>query len=664
MHDPAFDEQPATPAPERALNVLFVGAYDSTNYAYVELVHELERRGHTCTVVVENERDSVNNKMFINDEIPMVPVRNYPVSDLDAVDFVFTGPFVQRGSKALYGAIRDKQKFLISFATLFSSVTMRNPPDLVLASSERKFREFEDNGLRYNMVAVGNPQYDPLIRLRESREPVPLDQIRKVLIVDQGAYPLGEAGKDQLGETLMAIARNNPEMTFHIKPRYLPSEEGVHLHSISDHLYAHLPDKPDNLILIHEPTILEELILEFDAMITTWSTAHLDAAALGLPLLLIDGLDSVDVFDVRKQRVAAAYEHLAETGCLHDRRDLMEGPAPFSYVAEAYVQAEFHDSDTPAAPRVADLLERIEEVVLRQGHLFATGFELTFEQFMSDVESLDTLPAGSTQVRLNRRLFRGLNSVAQSAVYDNRCLGYVLDMSQVLPVWDLRMNPEDTDDDVNTHVRELRALIREMKTDYFENHPEGVASDPLVQDYYFDYLFKGRRYDELMGYAGPVVVPASLEYNIGRMYLKKRRPFSAAKHFVESFSISLQEPCRILRKDRNIKVTLSNADTIWLPNAILFFLNLYGKDQALSVVDVEGRPDFEVLVYYKMRALIRLGQIDDARALCEEYAAVQRDVPAAPRRGGWKRRSLRWFIGLYRGRLARAAKRLGVADAQ
>jgi len=362
------------PADARRLNVLFVGGYDSSNYAYVELVRELVARGHRCTLVVDNVRDLVNNKMFINAGIPMVPLASYRLSRLETVDFVVAGPFLRPQVRDLFDAVRERGKFLVSFANLFSSVTMWIAPDLLLASSDNKFAEFAASGLSYNMVAVGNPQYDPLIRARGARPRIAPDEVRKVLFIDQGAYPLGEAGKMELAGTLVALANDNPGMTFHVKPRYLPDESGDHLHAVSEHLYDYLRETPDNLVLLRESTILEELILDFDAMITMWSTAHLDAAALGMPLLLIEGLDSVDVFDVRAQRIAAAFEHLRATGCVVGWKDLRTGPCGFRYVSDDYTRDELHDASAPCAPRIVDLLERIEEALLRRGRTFAGTF--------------------------------------------------------------------------------------------------------------------------------------------------------------------------------------------------------------------------------------------------------------------------------------------------
>jgi hypothetical protein len=650
--------RPTTASGAPRLNVLFVGGYDSTNYAYVELVRELIARGHECTVVVDNERDVVNNKMFMAAGIPMVPLARYSFDELDSVDFVVTGPFLRKQVKKLFAEIYAHRKFVVSFASLFSSVTMWTAPDLLIASGESKFEEFARSGLRYNMIAVGNPQYDPLVRARHSRSRVELDQIRRVLVVDQGAYPLGEVGKDQLAQTLVNLARNNPEMTFDIKARYLPDEDGDHLHSVSDHLYSHLKDVPDNLALIRKPTILEELVLDYDAMITMWSTAHLDAAVLGLPLLLIEGLDSVDVFDVRKQRIADAYEHLRDTGCVVHWKDLQTGPCPFGYVSERYARDELYDIDTPCAPRVVDIFERISSVVLENGETFAERFQLSYPEFMSRIETMATLPIAAEESWLNHVLFREMNSVLQALAFDHRCMGYALDASEMLKYADLVVGSGATEDDERRLVSEARDLGLRLKQRYFASHPDEVARDVFIQDFYFDWLLQTERYDELLAYDGPVVAPVSLEFNRGMAFSKRGHRLKAARHLIESFDLSLRKPIRVLKKDKNIRTLLSRTDQSLRTHGILFMMNHYRKYEALSLVDVPAVRGLDALVYYKMKALVALKRQDDAKALYREYAAAVARKPEMRHRPGLGQALLRRVVAVY-GALARGyAKRI------
>jgi hypothetical protein len=652
-----MDRDPTVAAgTDGGLHVLFVGGFDSTNYAYVELVRELARRGHRSTVVVEDERDTVNNKMFASAGIPVVRLSRFPLSQLAGVDMAVSGPFVRERTKALFDAIHSRGIFLISLANLFSSVTMWTAPDLVLTASEVKFAEFEKAGLAYSMVAVGNPQYDPLVRARAARPRVKLDDIRSVLVVDQGAYPLGAVGKTQLADTLVALAVNNPRITFHVKPRYVPGEGGEHLHSVSDHLYAYLGDTPDNLVLMREPSILEEVLLKHDAMITTWSTAHLDAVALGMPLLLIGGLDSVDVFDVRRQRVDAAYAHLASTGCVVDWRKLQLGTCPFGWASAEYVAAEFYDIETPCSPRVVDLMETIERGFLRQRRFPARGYRRTCADFMDRVGTLDVWDRGTLEERQNREYDRKLNVIAQQLAFDDRMLGGVFDLSGMRAMWD-RFVVGDEGPGVENALRDARELARAVKADYFAEHPDLVGSDPFVQDAYFDWLLDTGRRDALESFAGRVVAPQSLAFDRGVAALRRGRIGRAARLLTESFAVSLRQPVPMLKKDKNIRTLLSRADHSLTAIAALVLLHRGGRYEAIASVDVPPRSGMGALLYYRMRSLVELGRPADAAVGVAEYAAATRGQAPVPGRGieGLVMALVR---AVYAGRVRRLAARL------
>ena len=96
-------------------------------------------------------------------------------------------------------------------------------------------------------------------------------------------------------------------------------------------------------------------------MICTWSTAYLDAVVYHIPLLLIEGFDSVDVFDVRTQRINDAYDVLKKTGVLYHFSEVRDKKLDFKYVDDEYIENDIYKYDEPAAPRVVDFMRK-------QGH--------------------------------------------------------------------------------------------------------------------------------------------------------------------------------------------------------------------------------------------------------------------------------------------------------
>ena len=92
---------------------------------------------------------------------------------------------------------------------------------------------------------------------------------------------------------------------------------------------------------------------------------------------------------------------------------------------------------------------------------------------------------------------------------------------------------------------------------------------------------------------------------------------------------------------------------------ILFLMNRYHKYEALSRVDVPEKHGVEALVYYKMKALVALGQQADARALYDEYKTAVAHRPPLLSRGGLGQRLLRLVIGCYGVLMNRYAAGLG-----
>jgi hypothetical protein len=342
-----------------------------------------------------------------------------------------------------------------------------------------------------------------------------------------------------------------------------------------------------------------------------------------------------------------------------DFRELQTGPCPFAYVSERYIRDEFSDITVPCAPKVVDVLEQIDTAVLQAGRAFAGTFRLPHAEFMSSIGTLETRPAGTTEDLLDRRLYRGLNTVAQNLVFDHRCMGYALDMDRFLPLWKGRVGAGASARDADAMVRDARDTGLRLKQEYFESHPGDVAADEFIQDAYFDWLLATRCYGELTAYAGPLIAPQSLEFDRGMASLRRKRPFAAARHFVDAFAISLARPGRVIKKDKDVKVLLSRTDTSLLAHVILFFLDRYGKREALSAVDVPARPNLDALVYYRMKALVRLGRAAEARALHAEYVTATRGKAPMTQSSTLENRVLLLVIAWYRGALRRLANRLG-----
>lgn len=602
-----------------SLNILFLSAFDSTNYVFVNLIKVLTARGHHCTVVVKDKDDAINNKMYIQENIPFIEIDEYNLKLVSFVDFVFSAPLKYDCYNNLFKKLNAADKFVITFASLFSSIVMGVNPDLALSIGTSKFDEFRENGLKYNLVAIGNPQYDRLIKLREQVPKKDLENIKKVLIIEQGAYPYGRKGKTQLADVLCQMARNNAQMTFTVKPRYIPSEKGKQLHVLSEHLYDYIDNKPDNLILLDEPVVLEDIMQDFDAAITTWSTAYLDAAILGLPIILIEGLDSIDVYNVRKQRIQAAYDRLRHSGCVVQFEELYKNPLPFKFVDEKYLSEEIYDPHTTCVPKILEVLEYLYKELIVTEKRWKNIYEFEFSEFKQRSHEVPLIDVRSNEFQNRKRLFNETNKLLQKFIFENRCMGQVMDIEPIYDVWSYNVTEQSTKPEIAEVVNTLKNETDEIRDKFFMNHLDMVYQDRILQDYYFQWLFMNKKYREILQYNDTLICPESLYFYRAVVFYNKHKYKAGTQYMAKFLEISGQKECKDLRKDMSLSAYL------WKGRIgkylILYYLDKYKAFEAIGAIDSQNAIyQQDIMLYYRVKSLINRGMVKEALDMCHDYS--------------------------------------------
>lgn len=601
------------------LNVLFLSAFDSTNYVFVNLIKVLTARGHHCTVVVKDKDDAINNKMYIQENIPFIEIDEFNMKLVSFVDFVFSAPLRYDCYNNLYKKLNAADKFIITFASLFSSIVMGVNPDLALAIGSSKFDEFEENGLKYNLVAIGNPQYDKLIRLRQQLPERDINNIKNVLIIEQGAYPYGHVGKTQLADVLCHIARSNPDKTFTVKPRYLPSEKGKQLHVLSEHLYDYIDNRPENLILLDEPVVLEDIMQDFDAAITTWSTAYLDAAILGLPIILIEGLDSTDVYNVRRQRIQAAYDRLKHSGCVVHFKELYENPLPLRFVDEKYLSEEIYDPHNPCVPKILEILEYLYRELIVTEKRWKNIYQFEFSEFKEKSREVPLIDVKSSEFQNRKRLFNETNKLLQKFIFENRCMGQVMDISPIYKIWDYNVAEETDRSEINDALKALKEETNAVRDRFFTDHFDMACEDRILQDYYFQWLFMNKRYREILNYNGVLICPESLYFYRAVVLYMQHHYKSGTQYMAKFLEISGQKETKDLRKDMALSAYL------WKGRLgkylILYYLDKYQAYEAIGAIDSQNAIyQQDIMLYYRVKSLIRRGMEKEALDMCREYS--------------------------------------------
>ena len=491
------------------MKMLFVSGYDSMNYTLAECAKEASGRGHEVLIIVKDTGDRANYGMFERRGIPVTALGDLDFGLLAGVDIVITSPVKPYYYKELFDEIHKRGLFVCSFAALYSSVVMREYPDLVFCLGDAKEEEFDRYALKYSCVSIGNPQYDLLVSHCRERNDDPKN-IKRVLIADQGGYPYGKEGKKELAKTLKDIARNDPERIYEIKQRYNGKKAASVTHAISESLAEYMTDLPENLRFLETDKELEELLPDYDAMITTWSTAFIDAAVMNIPLVLISGLPSEDRFDVRRQRVDEAYEDLKGTGCVRDHRDLQRGRISFSYVDEGYKKHLLYNASSKSAPRVLDVMERLYEKIIGRGLRINETVRMSYEDFMSDPDAVRTVCADDPGYIRKKDFLIRFNDKMQEWVYINRCMGNVLDLSALKKFYEPGKEASDL------KLKQAEEEFQRARDVFFasKNGKAQAALDRLLQDFYFDWLYDRGMYSELKEPDFAVLAPESRFYDL------------------------------------------------------------------------------------------------------------------------------------------------------
>jgi len=599
------------------MTVLMIAAFDSMNYTLAACANELRKAGYEVVVASSKPKSLTNNRMFGEKGINVVSIRSVNAASLLFIDIAIGSPIVQASHRRVYASIARYNVLLMGFANLFSSVAMRFNPDILFTIGEEKAREFNRYNLRYNCVAIGDPQYDELCEARRDRS---VGGVRSVLFLDQGGYPYGAEGKRQLAQTLVRVARDNPGIRFDVKPRYLPDEKGT-LHTVADHLYDFIEEPPENLVLMEERCNLGDIVTNYDALMTMWSTAYLDALVLGMPMLLIEGFDSIDVFDVRAQRVAEAYDRLRETGCVRHYSELVGDISGMFRVAdEAYAKDEVYRCGEPAARRVVRFMELAYETLVVPGLRIADDFALTEEEYYWRFGSFNLVDADSDSWLTRRRYRNRVNRRLQEYVYLNRCMGAVLDLAPFEQLYDVEVPAlpnEAAREFCNVVSDEMSAEFIAVRGRYFDSveGKEAIEHDRILQDFYFDYLYMAERYDELYEpRVETLLSPEGLEYNLARVELNRLRFRRAYDHLFEFLRLAQSREVNQLLRCKRMKTTLRRFRGKRLP----IFLSYLFREENTDLIPYLYRDiaRSSVLTLHEAQRLNAEGSYEECVVLC------------------------------------------------
>lgn len=607
----------------KSFSVLFFAAFDSMNYWIPPLIDEMSRRGHRHKIIMRDESDLLNNKMFNSNRYDLASAATVQPEIVDGFDFVVLPPIYVGEFTEIIRRIVDKRIFTISSSYLFSSVVMRCYPDLVFTLGEAKFNEFSTNGLHYSCIATGNPQYDKL-RVGEPTH----EEIQKVLVIDQGGYPYGSVGKRQFAGMLAQMAVSNPKMQFMVKPRYAKSEigSGQTTHQLSESLSDYIDFSIANLNLLDAPCILEDVILEYDAMVSTWSTAYYAALMANIPLLIVEGFDSIDVFDVRTDRIEQAYTHLRRSGVVMKYTDIDYSHLNFGWPSSAYVAHEVQNPFEPCTPQIIDLMEFLK-VQLVDEHLRITGtFQEPLEGFTNHFSRMPKADCLSSHYAYWNVLRFELNLVLQEAVYQNRSINSKLDFS---PLEDFIVNCEvdcDVRLPIQHYVNQANELVQQSKMKLFGSADilSIIENDSILQDFYLDWLYETKQFDIIQNSTYPFKCTGSLNYYKALIALPKNKIKAFRLLFAFLDELFARNNIIVYLKERRLAQSMTPFFSGMNKFFLFFFLLKTKKYVVFTYLNEGAVASSPLLSYFKLKYLVQSGKSQIAETTYQRF--VQKHV--------------------------------------
>lgn len=142
-------------------------------------------------------------------------------------------------------------------------------------------------------------------------------------------------------------------------------------------------------------------------------TAYLTAAVAEKPLLLIEGLPSVDVYNVRNERIDEAYEILRESGCVMDYRELYHRPLTFRTVKEEFLKKQVYRPKSPSAAEIVRIMEQIKAEIIDKRQYILTVFDTDAGKLEELLPTLLTVSRESETAECTAEARRKTNEILQ-----------------------------------------------------------------------------------------------------------------------------------------------------------------------------------------------------------------------------------------------------------
>lgn len=294
------------------MNILVITEKDAANASMSRIANAFFRRGHKVRVYAPYFEDALLRDF--DSKIERFPFDRISDEAYEWCDVIFAA--------SIAAAFLRSEKLLRLRKPIFTHNYLINGQvawggDCCFVSSIETSTTDYDDVIPYSRIAIGEPKYDSVEATRESEN--------RFLFIDSGHYPFGDKGKDQLAKTLLDICYRFPDYKLVIKPRFLPGDKVI-THRNLRTLYNVLIEQtngrlPDNLVYLEQHYDLMTLIEQSKTIICLYTTAFVGASVAEKGLIVLEGLDSDDTYDVRLKSFYRIRKNMEYTDALVQYKD-------------------------------------------------------------------------------------------------------------------------------------------------------------------------------------------------------------------------------------------------------------------------------------------------------------------------------------------------------
>lgn len=297
------------------MKILMITLRDGQNFSLAKIADAFLQEGHEITIYAPFYAENVLK--FFDERIPKFPLEDLTEDIAAGCDIIFAAAaaVITLAEKNILSV----HKPIITY-NYQTGGTEAYGGDFCFVPSLPTTEREHDNYMDCPRIGIGEPKYDRMV-------PKHTDA-KRFLFIDSGHYPFGTVAKRELARTILDICRSFPDYELWIKPRFLPGDELI-THDSKLNLYEVIQEEaegkvPENLVMLTEHRDLMELIEQCCTVICMFTSAFMGAFVAGKGLVVLDGLPSEDVYDIRLKHFNGTRSIMLGSGAVIDYKKAKE----------------------------------------------------------------------------------------------------------------------------------------------------------------------------------------------------------------------------------------------------------------------------------------------------------------------------------------------------